>query len=558
MAYDRARRVTVLVNEPGQTWEWDGNEWGLRATTGPGRRSEHGMTYDSGRGVTVLFGGHDGSGTNLQRGTYEWDGVAWTRRDDYPGLVYGPAMTFDSARKLTVLTGMLENDYYIPGETWSWDGTQWRYEAVGPQAYWQAMAYDNRRGVAVVHGGRLDVSVLDETYEWDGTMWRFLTYEGPGQRERHTMAYDVARGLTVLFGGNFGYPGPFPGGTWGWDGSTWGVLATQGPRLRQDHAMVYDDLRDRIVLFGGHWAGSVHGDTWEWDGQAWAEHKVAGPSPRLGHGMVFDRTRGRTLLFGGSTAVIGGVVFGDMWSWNGRAWARVDAHGPLPRTGHRMAYDSARDRVVLFGGSSVVATIDTWEYGVFQPGDIDEDGVPDELDNCPRMPNPRQEESDGDGVGDVCDNCRYQANPHQEDLDFDSLGDLCDNCPLAPNPWQEDIDADGAGDACDNCLELSNRGHEDFDADGVGDVCDNCPLNLNPDQRDGDGDGFGDVCDADFDNDGDIDLVDFIFFQACYNGSNNPPHPSRCPPNVDADLDGDGDVDLADFLIFQQNFTGSQ
>lgn len=36
-------------------------------------------------------------------------------------------------------------------------------------------------------------------------------------------------------------------------------------------------------------------------------------------------------------------------------------------------------------------------------GDRDEDGVPDRLDNCPSVANPRQEDRDRDGAGDVCD-----------------------------------------------------------------------------------------------------------------------------------------------------------
>jgi cysteine-rich repeat protein len=37
------------------------------------------------------------------------------------------------------------------------------------------------------------------------------------------------------------------------------------------------------------------------------------------------------------------------------------------------------------------------------PDDRDEDGIPDEVDNCPDTPNTDQADSDGDGIGDECD-----------------------------------------------------------------------------------------------------------------------------------------------------------
>lgn len=40
---------------------------------------------------------------------------------------------------------------------------------------------------------------------------------------------------------------------------------------------------------------------------------------------------------------------------------------------------------------------------VFVVADLDDDGVPDELDNCPSSPNPDQADADGDGIGDACD-----------------------------------------------------------------------------------------------------------------------------------------------------------
>src|SRR5262249_16298554 len=60
MANDSARGVTVLFggeaeNGPyfcGDTWEWNGTSWTLRAIDGPSPRREHAMVYDAARGVT--------------------------------------------------------------------------------------------------------------------------------------------------------------------------------------------------------------------------------------------------------------------------------------------------------------------------------------------------------------------------------------------------------------------------------------------------------------------------------------------------------------------------
>lgn len=58
---------------------------------------------------------------------------------------------------------------------------------------------------------------------------------------------------------------------------------------------------------------------------------------------------------------------------------------------------------------------------------------------------------------------------------------------------------------------------------------------------------------SDFDQDGDVDLLDFGLFQSCFNGPNRPAA-SGCA--VNADLDHDNDVDLNDFSVFQGCFNG--
>ena len=81
------------------------------------------------------------------------------------------------------------------------------------------------------------------------------------------------------------------------------------------------------------------------------------------------------------------------------------------------------------------------------------------------------------------------------DIDNDGVDNIDDNCPRIANADQADADDDGFGDVCD----------DDDDNDGVIDANDNCPLIANTDQKDFDSDGEGDVCDDDDDNDGVLD-----------------------------------------------------
>ncbi|WP_425273152.1 hypothetical protein [Paraburkholderia steynii] len=54
---------------------------------------------------------------------------------------------------------------------------------------------------------------------------------------------------------------------------------------------------------------------------------------------------------------------GDTWSWDGRFWTQRQNIGPQTRSGHAMAFDSNRKKMVLFGGIGPTkeSLSDTWE-----------------------------------------------------------------------------------------------------------------------------------------------------------------------------------------------------
>jgi hypothetical protein len=101
----------------------------------------------------------------------------------------------------------------------------------------------------------------------------------------------------------------------------------------------------------------------------WTQKEDIGPSPRDGHRMAYDAARQRVVLFGGQIGKASNVYTNDTWGWDGGAWTQVADTGPGPRVDCGLAYDDSRQRVVLFGGfwfgpdlarSSYLS--DTWEW----------------------------------------------------------------------------------------------------------------------------------------------------------------------------------------------------
>lgn len=238
-----------------------------------------------------------------------------------------------------------------------------------PPRGWGLLAFDSSREVVVLFGGDWFGPPLDETWEWDGATWTQIHVPGPGGRTRQAMAFDSARGVVVVHGGWSGGPG-FKGDTWEYDGTAWTPRPETGPSARNAHAMAFDDHRHRCVLFGGSNGSTLApAQTWEWDGTSWSVASTTGPSPRNYVSMAFDSARGVCVMYGGANYP-GTDVYSDTWEWDGTQWSQVcNSCAPGPRWTHTMAYDSMRERVVLFDQNSVLWGWDgvSWEIIVNPP-----------------------------------------------------------------------------------------------------------------------------------------------------------------------------------------------
>ncbi|MFN7971366.1 MAG: hypothetical protein U0166_03310 [Acidobacteriota bacterium] len=382
LAYDALRATVVLFGGVDnaanlrQTWEYDGSSW-TQGPDGPAARNSHAMAFDSVRNVTVVVGGFDGGAAHAD--TWEFDGTTWSSGPAAPAPRANAGMAFDSTRDALVLFGGMDatgptNDTFI------YDGS-WTLGPAAPPAlsarYRCPVGFDEARSKVIVYGG-LDVDdrPVADTWELSGSAWvrSSAGYSYPLERTGHQMAFDVARGRLVVFGGL-----TTENDTWEFDGTSWTPGAAPPPALegRYFGAMAYDPARAVIVLFGGVSTETfgVLDDVWEYDGSAWVQKPSVPPTlgPRSRHGMAADTTRGVIVMFGGFD---GTANRNDTWEYDGIGWSPGPA-APAALTPRRpymaMSFDPSRGRTVLFGGLAAAGpTNDTWEYdgAAWSPGPV--------------------------------------------------------------------------------------------------------------------------------------------------------------------------------------------
>lgn len=139
--------VSVDDTQRQDTWEWDGSRWiFVDVPRAPPARFSSGLSYDSRRQRTVLFGGQffdaPANGYRLLGDTWEYDGVTWTPRQVAVrpsaracrnGLVYHQALGE------SILVG---SDHGSMSDMWRFDGATW--SLMRPSYVWggEGIAYD--------------------------------------------------------------------------------------------------------------------------------------------------------------------------------------------------------------------------------------------------------------------------------------------------------------------------------------------------------------------------------------------------------------------------------
>jgi hypothetical protein len=248
-----------------------------------------------------------------------------------------------------------------------------------PARMFHAMAYDSARKLTVLFGGQ-DVQsppppYLGGTWEYDGRDWvQRKPAASPTARSGHAMVYDVSRRVVVMFGGRELATGKLLDETWEYNGAAWRLRRlAKRPPVQALHQMVYDSVR-RVTVLQVSWklrSGKRvrSNETWEYNGRSWRQRHLAVALPigtGMDHGMVYDSAR-QAVLF---------VRDGNVWEWSGSkiGWWNRRVTGP-PRIWGRIVYDEGRQRTVWYGNS--IRGNSVWEWNgtswrrdpaMFKPG----------------------------------------------------------------------------------------------------------------------------------------------------------------------------------------------
>jgi hypothetical protein len=293
--------------------------------------------------------------------------------DVSPGPRGGALMVYDAARAQTLLFGgqapsVSGSGMTYPNDLWAWNGTRWRRlepPAGTPRPAGREvphLVYDAARQRVLMFGGRRRPEILSDMWEWDGTRWHELTDTGYETVTHAATVFNPARGRVMMFGGGRVAPATGMSRTlWEWDGGRWNAVDTAGPANTIGMEIAVKPGGEMILLARGPFQDAAPASrTWTWNG-SWRQGEIG---PVIASLQATTGTPDGTMYIYRSwerwlTAPI--MMRRDP---NG-VWTQIPSDaGPGLRYTEAAAWDSARGRMVIYGGTNTRGTYltDTWEF----------------------------------------------------------------------------------------------------------------------------------------------------------------------------------------------------
>ena len=343
----------------------------------PEARDGAAIAYDPSHRRFLTYGGLDNSTLNGE----VWELDLDPRPHWFPVMVAGSTpprrayavAAFDPDRQRLIIQGGLQ-DHGPSGDTWMLDLTgtpHWTdldTVAAGggpPARFKHSSIWDPRRSRMLVFGG-------SDGRLWYNDVWQLefgaqIRWSQLGNQSsallyvtQHSAAYDLAGDRMLLYGGiRTSEPSgsllafPFERNFWYRPEPT-----SVEPNHRWEQASTWDPFNQQMVIFGGASAvnGSMLNDTWIMTNPGtprWNRVGYIGYTPgRVGATLVSDPNANQVLLFGGWDGHANYTDLRSLSLYSPVIWSPVTTIGTRPsaRSFHCAVLDSARRRVLVFGG----------------------------------------------------------------------------------------------------------------------------------------------------------------------------------------------------------------
>jgi len=279
-----------------------------------------------------------------------------------------------------------------------------QWNRFGPGTRTQAAAvYDSATNQMFMFGGQHAPTAINFNDTWvingviasssttfNSLNWAKVTVSGtlPSDRFGHSAVYNATSDSMIVFGGGTGFPGPCVNQLWvlkhpdAVGGKpTWSELTPAGtpPPVREGHVAVLNQTTNTMIVFGGtDCNGNYYDDLWilsNADGSTgtptWTQAAPSGgpPAARVQPSAIYDSVNNVMTLFGGFVG--NKTAEKDVWTLTNAngitgtpTWTKLSptGTGPVARFAHTAVYDSANNRMIMYGGSTGANSIknDSW------------------------------------------------------------------------------------------------------------------------------------------------------------------------------------------------------